>query len=824
MPLDILNKFTSNLKNALGQAINLSWKFKNPEVSSLHLFIGLLEQKGSLAAEILRKANLQSGDYKKYLINYKPGISAPFPQLSETATQIIEKAALLAFNHQHIYIGTEHLLLALLTQPDEYFQHILKENRVNKDNLIKQLNDVMKSTARFPDLASIFTDEEKNQEEPEMAKSNTPALSFFCTDLTDQKIQTKIDPVIGRKKEIDRLIHILSRRTKNNPVLVGEAGVGKTAIAEGLAKRILEKNVPEVLMDKKIFRLDMGLVIAGTMYRGEFENRFKQIIEELEKNPNIILFIDEIHTIIGAGGGGATNAMDAANILKPSLARGELRCIGATTLQEYQKYIESDAALERRFQPILIEEPSFLEAIEVIKGIKSNYEKYHRIKISDDAVYAAVQLSDRYIQEKFLPDKAIDLIDEAAAKMKIEKPLDPQYLAVANLEKRLREIAKQKLAMVRQEKFEDALKLKTKERETKIKLAKLQEQQGKQPIKYIGEVTKKDIAEIIGKITGVPVSDLVTEEKNQLLNLNSLLNKEVVGQEEATKSVADFIRRSRAGLTSPNRPTGSFIFLGPSGVGKTELAKVLARQLFGNEKALLRIDMSEFSEKFNISKLIGAPAGYVGYKEGAKLTDQVKRKPYSVVLFDEIEKAHPDVFNLLLQIMEDGHLTDATGKKINFKNTIIIMTSNIGLKEFEQQAKIGFSSEKESKNIKYEEIKEHVLKQLKKQFKPEFLNRLDKIIVFKPLNEQSLIKIVDLEIKKLEARLKEKGMKIKIAKPVLKFIAQESFSPEQGGRAVRKTVQELIENTLAEKILSNDLTKGQTIEIVLKNKKLTFSK
>lgn len=824
MPLDILNKFTNNLKNVLGQAINFCWKYQNAEVLTLHLFLGLVEQKGSIAAEIIRKANFSTLTIKKYLSSPQRQPPPPFPQLSAGAMQAIERAALIAFNNQHIYIGTEHLLMALLQNPDELFKKILLENRVDVKAMMGQLTNVMKSNSRFPDVNAIFNDEEKISAETTAAKNNTSALNFFCTDLTDTKVQNKIDPVIGREKEINRLIHILSRRNKNNPVLVGEAGVGKTAIVEGLAKRILEKNVPEILLDKKIFRLDLGLVVAGTMYRGEFESRFKQIIEELEKNSQAVLFIDEIHTLIGAGGGGQANAMDAANILKPSLAKGEISCIGATTLQEYQKYIESDAALERRFQPIIVEEPSHAETIEVIRGIKANYEKYHRIKISDEAIITAVKLSNRYIQEKFLPDKAIDLIDEAAAKTKIEQPLDPEYLLLTNLEKKLKEIGKQKLTMVRQEKFEEALKLKTKERELKINLNKLQEQQSRRPIKYLGQITEADIAQVVSRICGVPLHELVTEEKNQLLNLNKILNQEIIGQEEATKSVADFIRRSRAGLNAPNRPTGSFIFLGPSGVGKTELANILAKTIFGNDKSLIRIDMSEFAEKFNISKLIGAPAGYVGYKDGAKLTDQVKRKPYSVILFDEVEKAHPDVFNLLLQILEDGHLTDAAGKQINFKNTIIIMTSNVGLKEFEQQAKIGFALEKKKKNIKYEEIKEHVLKQLKNNFRPEFLNRVDKIIVFNPLNLDNLIKIVSLEIKKLEARLKEKNIKLKISANILKYIAAESFSPEQGARAIRKTVQELIENPLAEKILANSLKSGQTIKIGLKKEKLTFSR
>ena len=824
MSLDILNKFTSNLKNSLGRAINYSWKYKHPKVTPLHLYLGLAEQKGSIAAEIIRKTKLSQEDIKKYLTSQNTPQHISFPQLSEPATVIIEKAALEAYNHQHVYIGTEHLLLALCKHPDQQLKQIWQQYKVDIKGMVAQLNNVLKSTSRFPDLTSLFGEEEQLATGEAEAKGETSALEFFCTNLCDPKVQSKIDPVIGRAKEIERLIHILSRRNKNNPVLTGEAGVGKTAIVEGLAKRIVEKKVPDVLLNKEVYRLDLGLVVAGTMYRGEFEARFKQIIEELTSNEDIILFIDEIHTLIGAGSSGGGNVMDAANILKPSLAKGDLRCIGATTSNEYQKHIESDAALERRFQPILIEEPSEEETVLVLNGIKENYEKYHGIKINDDAILAATKLSTRYIQEKFLPDKAIDLIDEAAAKCKIDKPLDPGHVALRNLEKKLEDINKQKLVMVRKEKFEEALALKQDEKKVKKKLQEIKQRQKNKPTKFVGEITADDVAEIISKITGVPVFELMAKEKNQLLKLNDTLDEHVVGQTEATKSVADFIRRSRAGLNAPNRPTGSFIFLGPSGVGKTELAKVLAKNLFGDEKSLLRIDMSEFSEKFNMSKLIGAPAGYVGYKEGAKLTDQVKRKPYSVVLFDEIEKAHADVFNLLLQILDDGHITDGTGRKINFKNTIIIMTSNIGLKEFEQQAKIGFTEDKNDKKVKYDEVKEHVLKQLKDNFRPEFLNRIDKTIVFRPLDISDLTEIVKLEINELEQRLKDKNISLKVSKPVLKFIAEQSFSPEQGARAIRKTVQEQIESVLAEKILADELKEKQTIKIGLKTKKLTFSK
>lgn len=829
MPLNILSKFTGNLRNALAKAINLAWQYKQSQVMPFHLYVSLTEQSGSIAAEILQKTKLTSEDLKKYLAQINAGAVTPFPQLSPLTARILEKASIIAYNHQHIYIGTEHLLLAILQNPDDHLLRLWKQYNVNVETLKKQLLNILKNTSRIPNLAAIFNNDEDiiSEETDESAPFNgaSSALNFFCTDLTNPQIQSKIDPVVGRAKEIERMIHILSRRTKNNPVLLGEAGVGKTAIVEGLAKMILEKKVPDILLDKKIYRLDLGLVVAGTMYRGEFEARFKQIIEEIEKNPNIILFVDEIHTLIGAGGsGGAGNTMDAANILKPSLARGEVRCIGATTLAEYKKHIESDTALDRRFQPIIIEEPSPEETIEIISGIKDNYEKYHRVKITDEAIKAAVKLSTRYIQEKFLPDKAIDLIDEASAKIKINEPLEPEYLMIRQLEKQLEELGKQKISLVKREKFAEALRIKGEEKNIQTKLTTLQNAQSLAPVKFLGEVKEKDVAEIISKITNVPTSELLAEEKNQLLNLHHTLNKFIIGQEEVTKSVADFVRRSRAGLTSSQRPTASFIFLGPSGVGKTELAKTLAKTLFGDEKALIRLDMSEYSEKFNISKLIGAPAGYVGYKESVYLVDQVKKHPYSIVLFDEIEKAHPDIFNLLLQILEDGHITDATGRKINFKNTIIIMTSNIGLKEFSQQAKIGFADEKKTSAASYEEVKNHVLKQMKDQFKPEFLNRIDKIIVFRPLKIDDLIKIAALEIKKLEDRLKDKNITLKFSPATLKYIAETSFSPDQGARAIRKTIEELIEGPLAEKILADKIKAKNAVTIGLKNKQLTFSK
>ncbi len=836
MALDILNKFTTNLKHTLVRAINSSIQLKHPKVLPLHLLISLSKQNGSIANEIIHKYKLHPELLEKYLhsIQWPQGErSFALPQLSAEAVQVLEHAAVVAFEHQHKYIGTEHLLLSIIEMPDRQLQKVFKANNVSSDNIRKQVVNVLKSTSRFPDLGSIFTDESEDSEEvittekPDFDKeptSNTPALDFFSTNLTDTKIQKDIDPVIGREEEVERLIHILSRRTKNNPILLGEPGVGKTAIAEGLAKRIITGKVPDVLLHKKIFRLDLGLVVAGTMYRGEFEARFKQITDELKENKDIILFIDEIHTLIGAGGTGG-NAMDAANILKPGLARGEIRCIGATTLQEYRKHIESDSALERRFQPIHVEEPSIEDAIEILKGIRKNYEQFHRVNISDHAIEEAVKLSVRYNQDKFLPDKAIDLIDEAAARHRVRKSTNPLEQSMFDLEKKLRVIQSQKLTLVRDEKFEEAIDLKKKEREIKGQLESLTKQVSKMHQKHLGTISAEDVAAVVARMTKIPIEELIDSEKKRLVNLQEALDANVIGQPEATKAVADVVRRSRAGLNVENRPTGSFIFLGPSGVGKTELAKTLARTVFGSEDNIIRIDMSEFSEGFTTSKLIGAPAGYVGYKEGAKLTDQVKHRPYSIVLFDEIEKAHRDVFNLLLQILDEGHLTDSTGKKINFKNTIIIMTSNVGLKQFRDQAKLGFAHDDTRDSAPdYETVKDDVLKELREQFRPEFLNRIDKLVVFKPLLEDDILAIVDLRLQDLYERAKERGITLNATKALKKHIAKIGYTPDEGARALQRAIQDAIENPLAEKILSDEFLTGDKISIGYKNKEITFTK
>lgn len=834
MALDILNKFTANLKNTLVRAINLSIRLKHPKVLPLHLLISLSEQNGSVANEILEKNQLSTERLQQWLERIQwPEAQKLYtlPQLAPEAVRVLEHAAVVAFEHQHKYIGTEHLLISLLELPDPLLERLYKAHELNLNVLKKNTLTILKSTSRFPDLTALFREElneveqlKTAEQKTEQTKSTTPALDFFSTNLTESAIQKNIDPVIGRAEEIDRLIHILSRRTKNNPVLLGEPGVGKTAIVEGLAKRILERSVPSILLDKKIYRLDLGLVVAGTMYRGEFEARFKQITEELKDHPNIILFIDEIHTLIGAGGTGG-NAMDAANILKPGLARGEIRCIGATTLQEYQKHIEADAALERRFQPIIVEEPPMDEAIQVLRGIKQSYETFHRVAISDAAIEAAVKLSVRYIQDKFLPDKAIDLLDEAAARYRIRRPANPLEQAAHDLAEKLKTVQQKKLALVKEEHFEEAITLKKTERDLKTQFDVMRQRLAKIDAKQLGVIGAEDIAAVVARITKIPVQELLSPEKKQLLDLELILNQAVVGQAEATKAVAEAIRRSRAGLMQTDRPIGSFLFMGPSGVGKTELAKTLARTVFGDVKNIVRIDMSEFSEGFTVSKLIGAPAGYVGYKEGAKLTDQIRHKPYSLILLDEIEKAHRDIFNILLQILDEGHLTDAAGKRVNFKNTIIIMTSNIGLRQFQEQVELGFNASHGQKVTRdYEHVKTQILKELHNHFRPELLNRIDKIVVFQPLPESAIESIVELQLTELVKRAQEKNLTLSYNKSLVKHLAKIGYTPSEGARAIRRTIQEHIENRLAEQLLADAIAPGDTVTVAYRQGKIVLTK
>lgn len=838
MKPNILNKFSAHLKRTLASASRFALELGSASIEPEFLLYGLAESKGGVAYEILRKSGLKAEHLKTFIelrrkrpaATREKGLTIEDLTFSATAKKALERAVLTANQFKHKYVGTEHLMSALFELRDPNITKFFHEADFRLSDAKRQLLMVLKSTSKFPELTNFFDPQQTEsagglsaagQDVDFVGKgdqSGSPALDYFAQDLTSKDLQRSIDPVIGREEEIERLVHILSRRTKNNPVLIGDPGVGKTAIVEGLAKKIVEGEVPDELANKKIVALDLALMVAGTIYRGEFESRLKTVLEEIKSDPNIILFIDEIHTIVGTGS--ASGSMDAANILKPALAKGQVRCIGATTLEEYRKNIESDAALERRFQPILVDEPTAEESVEILRGIKTNYEKYHHVQITDEAINAAVKLSQRYVQDKFLPDKAIDLIDEAASKKKVEQQPKGLQREIRELEEEVEMIEAQKLAAVHEGQFEKALAFKERGSGITSKLAGIRERIAKEHQAPRGTITERDVAQIISRMTGIPVADLMKEEKNRLLNIERLLKKRVVGQDEAISAIANAIRRSRVGLANPNRPIASFIFLGPSGVGKTETVKVLAELVFEDPSALVRIDMSEFQESFTVSKLIGSPAGYVGYKDSNKLTEAVRRKPYSVVLLDEIEKAHPDIFNLFLQVLEDGVLTDGSGKEVNFKNTIIIMTSNIGMKSLNEAQALGFdaTSEKEEEAAaeRYEALESNVLGELKKKFLPEFLNRIDQVIVFHPLDRKTLLKIVDLQVSELAARLAEQEVTLTVDAKAKRAIVRKGFSPEQGARAIRKVIQDDIENPLAERMLTGAVSPGTNVRVTEK--------
>ncbi len=827
---DILEKFTTHLRTTLERASDVAFEQRHVFLNPEHLLFGLLESRGGIASEILTKNGIEPETLKTFLIARNEPLSQEVPfsrdqlKLSLPSKRAIEKGAHIAHEYRHKYIGTEHLLFGLLELNDPTIGRFLRESHIQEPGLRQHLTTVFKSTAKFPDLTGFFEagqeDDDSNGAHDRSGKGS--ALEFFATDLTDPHLQEDIDPVIGRSSELERLIDILSRRTKNNPVLIGDPGVGKTAIVEGLAKKILRREVPDALRNKRIFNLDLSLLIAGTMYRGEFESRLRQVIDELKADPSIIVFIDELHTIVGTGS--ASGSMDAANILKPALAKGSIRCIGATTLDEYRKHIESDAALERRFQPILIEEPTPEEAVAILKGIRTNYERYHRIEITDDAIEAAVRFSTRYLQEKFLPDKAIDLIDEAASKQKVRRKKSPTAKRLEEIEEKLKAIEEEKLAAVRAEDYQRAVSARAEELSLRRRLLKVHELLKRESLTLDGSIHERDIADIIARMTGIPLNDLLKEERERLLNLEQLLKRSIVGQDDLIASIAGFIRRSRVGLSHPNRPIASFMFLGPSGVGKTETAKKIAEIVFEDPKALIRIDMSEYGESFQASKLIGAPAGYVGYKDETTLSDQVRRRPYAVILLDEIEKAHPDIFHLFLQVLDEGRLTDASGRTVNFKNTIIVMTSNIGVAELNRVAELGFSTDQGDQHFEseYARIRDQVLRELEKEFRPEFLNRLDEILVFHPLTPSDVVKIVRLQIDELRTRLAEQRLSIELSPAAEKLIAKLGFRPEYGARAVRRVIQDSIENPLAGKLLEGSVQAGSRILVGVQNNALTI--
>ena len=771
-------------------------------VGTEQILLGLIGEGTGVAAKVLKSMGVNLKDARievEKIIGRGSGFVAVEIPFTPRAKRVLELSLEEARQLGHNYIGTEHLLLGLIREGEGVAARVLENLGVDLSKVRTQVIRMLGETAEVSSGGG-------------QGRTKTPTLDEFGSNLTQMAGEGKLDPVVGRQKEIERVIQILGRRTKNNPVLIGEPGVGKTAIAEGLAQRIMNGDIPDILEEKRVVTLDIGLLVAGTKYRGEFEERLKKIMDEIRSAGNVILVIDEVHTLIGAGA--AEGAIDAANILKPALARGELQCIGATTLDEYRKHIERDAALERRFQPVMVGEPSIEETIEILHGLRDRYEQHHKLKITDDALDAAAKLADRYISDRFLPDKAIDLIDEAGSRVRlINSQLPP---AAKELDKELRQVLKDKDNAVRSQDFDTAGELRDREMEIKAEIRSIA--QNKKADDESGEdmpsVTEEDIAQIVASWTGVPVSKLTESESEKLLHMEDTLHQRLIGQDEAVKAISRAIRRARVGLKNPNRPIASFIFSGPTGVGKTELTKSLAAYFFGSEEAMIRLDMSEFMERHTVSKLIGSPPGYVGYSEGGQLTEAVRRRPYTVVLFDEIEKAHPDVFNMLLQILEDGRLTDAKGRTVDFKNTLLIMTSNIGSKVIEKGGGgLGFDFEDDQAESQYNRIRSLVNEELKQYFRPEFLNRLDEIIVFRQLTKDEVKEIADILLKEVFGRLSEQGIELEVTARFKDRLVEEGYNPSYGARPLRRAIMRLLEDTLAEEILSGRLGDGDTASV-----------
>jgi ATP-dependent Clp protease ATP-binding subunit ClpC len=802
--MDRFDKFTDRARKVLTLAQDEAQRFNHNYIGTEHLLLGLVREGEGVAARVLENMNVELAKVRtavEFIIGRGDRPVVGEVGLTPRAKRVIELAIDEARRLGHNYIGTEHLLLGLVREGEGIAAGVLESLGVNLDKVRHEVIRVLsQSSAAGP------TSETKRA-------SKTPTVDQLGINLTDAVRAGKIDPVIGREKEIERVIQILSRRTKNNPALIGEPGVGKTAIAEGLAQRIVAGDVPETLRDKRVLTLDIGSLVAGTKYRGEFEERLKKIIEELRNTSDAVLFIDELHTLVGAGA--AEGAIDAANILKPPLARGELQCIGATTLDEYRKYIERDAALERRFQPVMVEEPTLEQTIDILFGIRERYEEHHKVKITDEAVRAAADLSIRYITDRHLPDKAIDLIDEAASRVRLRHSSAPQELRDAQRE--LDRVTKEKETAINDQDYEVAAGLRDSEATARERLdeerTKWQAQQGDE----LAQVTEEDIAQVVAMWTGIPVTRIAQEESERLLQMEDALHKRVIGQQEAIETVSKAVRRARAGLKDPKRPIGSFIFLGPTGVGKTELAKSLAEFMFGSEDALIKIDMSEFMERHNVSRLVGAPPGYVGFEEGGQLTEAVRRKSYSVVLLDEIEKAHPEVFNILLQILEDGHLSDAKGRRVDFRNTVIIMTSNLGAKSLLKDTSLGFrpvaSDEEAMAEQQYDRMKEKVLDQLKSQFRPEFLNRVDSVVVFRSLQLEEIRLIVDLLLERVRDRMRAQQLGLEVTQAAKDHIIKLGYDVDYGARPLRRVLQNMVEDQLAEALLLGKFEPGMTIRL-----------
>ena len=810
--------FTEKANKALNLAIESAEEMRHNYVGTEHILYGLVKEGSGVAATALNECGVTEDALREKLesINGTMSLVELTPDdFTPRTKRVLRAAVIISSKTVYTYVGTEHLLLAILSESDSYAVAFLEELGVSVERLAQAVSKGMQGGA--DDGFGGF----ENESAPNGSQKGGSALDKFGRDLTQAAKNGEIDPVIGREKEIQRVIQILSRRTKNNPVLIGEPGVGKTAVAEGLALEIAKGNVPEILKDKRVVSLDLTGMVAGAKYRGDFEERIKAAIDEVKKSKNTILFIDELHTIVGAGA--AEGSADAANILKPSLARGDFQVIGATTLNEYRKYIEKDAALERRFQPVKVGEPTPEQAVQILKGLRDSYEAHHKVKITDEAINAAVTLSSRYIADRYLPDKAIDLIDEGASKVRLASLTSPDN--VKELEDEIADYEKEKASAINEQDFERAARLRDEQKELQTKLDDAKKKWQEQQKGNSGEVTAEDIAKIVSEWTGIPVVQLTKEESERLLNMENVLHERVIGQSEAVTAIAKAIRRGRVGLKDPKRPVGSFIFLGPTGVGKTELCKALAEAMFGDENAMLRLDMSEYMEKHTVSKLIGSPPGYVGFEEGGQLTEKVRRKPYSVVLFDEIEKAHPDVFNMLLQILEDGRLTDSQGRTVDFKNTIIIMTSNVGARLItEKQSSLGFNSENENaEESEKKDIKELVTGELRKVFRPEFLNRVDDIIVFNKLNKDEIKQIAVKMLKTLENRLDKMNIKISFTDNAVSEIADKGFDENYGARPLRRAIQNEIEDPLSEQMLEGKVKDGAVVTCDFADGQFTFT-
>ncbi|WP_019123571.1 ATP-dependent Clp protease ATP-binding subunit [Brevibacillus massiliensis] len=812
----MFGRFTERAQKVLALALEEAVRLGHKDIGTEHVLLGLIREGDGIAAKALQSLGLGLDKIQNEVESLigrgseqpAAGTANYTPNYTPRAKKVIELSMDEARKLGHTYVGTEHILLGLIREGEGIAARIM-------NNLGVSLNKARQQVLQLLGSSEMMSSHQTSGSSP---AANTPTLDSLARDLTAIAREGGLDPVIGRQKEIERVIQVLSRRTKNNPVLIGEPGVGKTAIAEGLAQKIVNNEIPETLRDKRVMTLDMGTVVAGTKYRGEFEDRLKKIMDEIRQAGNIILFIDELHTLIGAGG--AEGAIDASNILKPALARGELQCVGATTLDEYRKYIEKDAALERRFQPIQVDQPTVEDAIKILHGLRDRYEAHHRVKITDEAIEQAVRLSDRYITDRFLPDKAIDLIDEAASKVRLQSFTVPPNLK--ELEAHLEEVRKEKDAAVQSQEFEEAASLRDKEQKLRDELEMTKKDWKERQGKLNMEVTPEDIAHVVANWTGIPVVKLKEEETERLLKMEEILHDRVIGQEEAVKSISRAIRRARAGLKDPKRPIGSFIFLGPTGVGKTELARAVAEALFGDEDAMIRVDMSEYMEKHSTARLVGAPPGYVGYDEGGQLTEKVRRKPYSVILLDEIEKAHPDVFNILLQVLDDGRLTDSKGRTVDFRNTVVIMTSNVGANMIKKNTSLGFTTGEAEK--KYQDMKDKVMDELKRTFRPEFLNRIDEVIVFHSLEQEHIEQIVSLMTEELRKRLEEQDIHFKLTDEAKKVLAKEGFDPAYGARPLRRAIQRNIEDRLSEELLKGTIKKGDTVSIDAEDGKLAVKR